>query len=216
VITSADTPSPDQLDAWVTSARLSPFRAATGDDDDDAIALYVWNARIAGACIEVIHHVEVLVRNAFHRQLTAGQPAAGLRSWLIDPDVLRAAELSAVEAAVGRVRRLRKPVTEDRVVASLPLSFWARLVGTAYSELWVSTLHRALPHGSGSRRDVAGQANRVAQLRNDIAHHKALLHVPLAERHRDLLALAAAVDPAASTWIGGISQVDALLARSPR
>lgn len=208
-------PSPNQVSSWISLARLAPFLDATYADHLAATELYVWNARLSSACIEATHHVEVLVRNAIHRQLKADQPEHGLRSWLIDADVLQPGELGAVEAAVMRIRRLHKPVIDDRVVAGLPLSFWARLVGTHYKELWKSTLHHAFPHGSGNRKDVAGQLNRVSQLRNDIAHHKSILDVPVAERHRDLLDLAAAVDPAAAEWIVGISQVEAVLAEAP-
>lgn len=213
--TSSRNPSAAEIEAWIGPARMAPFVVATIGDEGAALALYVWNARLAGDLIEMIHHVEVLVRNAVHRQLRAAQPAGGLRSWLIDPAVLRAAEVSVVEAAIGRIGRLRRPVTEDRVLAGLPLSFWARLVGTSYSDLWVATLHRAFPAGSGSRRDAAGQLNRISQLRNDIAHHKSLLHVAAADRHDDLLRLAGAVDPAAAAWIGGISRVPATLASAP-
>jgi hypothetical protein len=207
--------SPEQADAWITHRRLAPYLDAAHGDRFAATELYVWNARLSAVCIEVIHHVEVLVRNVIHRQLQVDQTDDGLRSWLIDPMVLKPSELHAVDAAIMRIRRLHKPVTADRVVAGLQLSFWARLVGTRYDELWKLTLHCAFPHGAGNRRAIAGQLNRISQLRNDIAHHKSLLDVPVADRHADLSALAAAVDPAAAEWIAGISQVEAVLARLP-
>ncbi|HEV7773530.1 MAG TPA: hypothetical protein VGO48_09630 [Conexibacter sp.] len=106
-------------------------------------------------------------------------------------------------------------MSDDRVVAALPLSFWPRMVDTNYEDLWMTRLHHAFPHSSGLRKAVAGPLNRMAHLRNDIAHHKSLLGVPVAERQRDLLGLAAAVDPAAAGWIAGISQVEAMLAQTP-
>lgn len=165
--------------------------------------------------METIHHVEVLVHNAIDRQLATSRPAGNLRRWLTDPDVLNAGELRAVEDAITRLRRLGRPVTTHRVVAGLPLSFWARLIGSRYDELWKASLHRAFSHGSGSRRDVAGQLNRISHLRNEIAHHKSLLDVPVADRYRDLLDLAAAIDPAAAAWIGALSRVGAVLAEAP-
>ena len=207
--------SSEQAALWITRLRLTPYLDATDGDSSAAIELYVWNARLSAACIEVIHHVEVLVRNAIHRQLRADQLENGLRSWLVDSTVLKPGELHAVDAAIMRIRRLHKPVTADGVVAGLQLSFWARLLGTRYDEIWKSTLHRAFPHGSGNRRDIAGPLNRVSALRNDIAHHKSLLDVPVAERHADLLTLAAAVDPAAAAWIGEISRVETLLSQAP-
>ncbi|HXE46012.1 MAG TPA: hypothetical protein VN635_12550 [Conexibacter sp.] len=52
-------------------------------------------------------------------------------------------------------------------------------------------------------------------MRNDIAHHHSLLDVPVEARYRDLLDLAAAVDPAAAAWIEGISRVADVLAEAP-
>lgn len=206
----------EQTAAWIAPARLSSFLEAAGGEHRSAIALYVWNARLASACGEAIHHVEVLVRNAIHHCLKAGQPDDGLHSWLVDPEMLRAPEMTAVGNVITRLRRRRKRVTDDRVVAALPLTFWPRVVGTNYEDLWMTRLHHAFPHSSGLRKDIAGPLNRMAHLRNDIAHHKSLLDVSVADRHADLLQLAAAVDPAAAEWIGEISQLEALLSQAPR
>jgi hypothetical protein len=208
-------PSPAQADRWITPARLAPFLEAARADRHVAADLYVWNARLSGACMEVIHHVEVLVRNAIHRRLSRDEPKDRVRSWLVEPAVLKPGELKAVEDAVARIRRLGRPVTCARVVAGLPLSFWTRLVGIRYDELWKSSLHNAFPHGSGTRRDIAGQLNRISQLRNDIAHHQPIIGIPVEDRHQDMLELATAVDPAAAAWIGRLSRVPELLAQAP-
>jgi hypothetical protein len=207
--------SREQAGAWIAPARLSFYLDAAHGEHQSAVALYVWHGRLSSVCGEVIHHVEVLVRNAIHQQLKAGQPENGLHSWLADPEVLRPTELTAVGNVITRVRRRGRQVTDDRVVAGLPLSFWSRVVGTSYEDLWTTRLHHAFAHGSGVRREVAGPVNRMAHLRNDIAHHKSLLDVRVADRHADMLALAAAVDPAAAEWIAGISQVDAVLSQVP-
>lgn len=205
-----------EIDRWITHARLAPYLHVAGAADPDLAArLYVSNARLASAFMETIHHVEVLVRNAIDRQLAVSQPPDGLRSWLVDPDVLQPGELRAVQGAIVRIRRLGKSATTHRVIAGLPLSFWARLTGTGYEELWKASIHRAFPHSSGLRKDVAGPLNRVSQMRNDIAHHQSLIEVPVEARHRDLLHLAAAVDPAAASWIAALSRVNEVLATMP-
>lgn len=208
--------SSTEIDRWITRARLAPYLNVAGAANTGlATRLYVWNARLAGACIETIHHVEVLVRNAIDHQLAASQSADGLRSWLIDPDILKPGELGVVQETVTRIRRLGKPATTHRVVAGLPLSFWARLTGTSYEELWKSSLHHAFPNSSGLRKDVAGPLNRISQVRNVVAHHQSLIDAPVEARHRDMLALAAAVDPAAATWIEAMSRVPEVLAEAP-
>lgn len=204
-----------QIAGWVSEARFNPFLAAVSGDHDAAMALYVWNARVASAFFEVIHHVEVLVRNAMHRELSAAEHRGSLRSWLIDPSVLARGDLAVVEETIARVRQRGKRVTDNRVVATLSFGFWASLVGKNYDELWKSCLHLAFPHGSGLRRDVAGPLNRICQLRNGVAHHEAIFSLPVADRHQETLKLAGDVDPAAAAWIGQISQVPTLLAAPP-
>jgi hypothetical protein len=205
-----------QADHWITPARLVPYRDVASTDGHAAVDLYLWNVRLSSACLEVIHHVEVLVRNAIHRQLSRDEVDDNVRSWLVDPAVLRPGELNAVEHTIARMRLLRRPVTRAGVVAALPLSFWTRLLGRSYEDLWKSSLHHAFAHGAGLRKDVAGQLNRMSQLRNDIAHHQPIIGTPVADRHQDMLAIAAAVDPAAADWIAGISRVSDLLSQVPR
>jgi hypothetical protein len=207
-------PSPEQLDAWVATARFAPFLAASADDHAAAMQLYVWNARLASAFFEVIHHVEVLVRNAMHRELKAAEPVGSLRSWLIDPKVLAKGDLAVVERTITRLKERGKPITDNRVVATLGFGFWTGLIGKQYDELWKATLHRAFPN-TGLRRDVAGPLNRIWQLRNSVAHHEAIFDLPLANRYRDTIGLAEAIDPSAAAWIAGISQLPEVLARRP-
>jgi hypothetical protein len=203
--TKALEPSQQQVDSWIAAPRFEPFFVAASYDQAKATQLYVWNARLASACFEVIHHLEVLVRNAMHRELKADEHDGTLRSWLIDPKFLKHDELRAVEDTVARIKKRRRSVTENRVIGGMSFGFWPSLVGTSYDELWKATLHRAFPHGSGKRRDVAGPLNRVWQLRNNVAHHEAIFQLPIA----------AAIDPDAGRWIAGTSQVLDVLSQRP-
>jgi len=206
---------PAHTDAWISPLRFKPFLAATAGDHARAVTLYEWNAQLAGALLETFAHTEVLVRNAIHAQLRAGRPANALRSWLLDPDVLGEVELKRVEEVVARLKGAKKQPTEDRVLAGLSMGFWTGILGRRYEELWRQSLRHAFPHGDGTRNQAAGCLNRVVTLRNRVAHHEALISEPVTDRHNDALALAAAIDPYAKTWIDGISRVPALVAARP-
>ena len=77
-----------ELERLVSVERFAPFRRATSHPEA-AVALYTWNAQVAGAFAELLHHVEVLVRNAIHNQLTTlhsqapGRPAN--KAWFGEP-----------------------------------------------------------------------------------------------------------------------------------
>lgn len=67
-------------ESWVSKRRLEPYMKQTAGNQELAWDLYEWNAEISAALFEVIHHVEVLVRNAMMRQLEALHPLVPLES----------------------------------------------------------------------------------------------------------------------------------------
>ena len=203
-----------QLGRWLSDRRVAPYLAATGDVAAKARDLYEWNGRLVGALFEVVAHVEVLVRNAIHDQMKSATPDNALHSWLTDADLLQDKQIQAVQDAVARLKRSKKPPTEDRVVAGLYFSFWAAMLGTAYEELWRRSLAKAFPNAD-NRNQLAGPLNQLVQLRNKLAHHEALIDEPVAEHLDRALFVAATVDEDAKTWIAGTSRVLDVLGERP-
>jgi hypothetical protein len=212
---TATSPTTSEASRWISAPRFAPFILEGDGGHARAVKLYEWDGALAAACLEVVRNVEVLLRNSIHAELRSTRPSNALRSWLLDPDLLDAGELGRVNEAIAHAKRSKHELTEDRVVAALPFGFWARLLGTRYEELWRHTLRAAFPNGDGTRRQIAGFVNRIAQFRNRLAHHESLLDQPVADRHRDMLSLAAAISGPASTWIGARSRVPRLLAARP-
>ena len=54
----------------ISVERFATYRLVTASAED-AMRLYEWNAHISGAFAELLHHVEILVRNTMHDALTA-------------------------------------------------------------------------------------------------------------------------------------------------
>lgn len=54
----------------LSTARLSSYMSVTGADLSNALDLYLWNGRAASAFLVLLGDVEVIVRNAWHEQLT--------------------------------------------------------------------------------------------------------------------------------------------------
>ena len=81
------TPSPTPVIGALSHARLSSYRAffaATGDSE--LLGLYAWNEELSACLFRTISLVEVVLRNQFHRQLSAhygvnGSP--GSRDWYL-------------------------------------------------------------------------------------------------------------------------------------
>src|SRR4051794_19416028 len=102
---------------------------ARGSRYADAVALYEWNVRVSAAFLEILCHLEVLLRNAIDEQFPATERHTALSIsdpgvWLCDPATLTIESREKVIDAIGRLQRERKRPTRDRVIASLSFGFW--------------------------------------------------------------------------------------------
>jgi hypothetical protein len=208
------------LERRLSVERLGPYRRAVDDDLGAAIALYEWNAEAAAALWVTLGHVEVLVRNAMHEQLTRWSAAEfDQPRWYLDP-TRRLAEIARRDIADARRRATRtgQPETPGRVVAELTLGFWRYLLAARYERaLWLTCLRPAFPGiaGRGMRRDVHDALADLHVLRNRIAHHEPVHNRPLKHLHRTALSVAEWVCPDTRRWIEARSLVEPVLAARP-
>jgi hypothetical protein len=190
-----------QAIAWLSEARYDRFREACGGDHASAIDLYEWHAVLAMASFGLIHHFEILVRNAVDGRLGEGQPETPIKdTWLVDFGVLQPLGIRRVIDAIGRLGR-GEPVTRGRLVAGLSFSFWADLFGHRYEELWRHRLCAAFPHGVSTRKDLSSRMRRIQLFRNRIAHHDSLLDQNVPALVDDMLEIAGWIDPDARGWL---------------
>ena len=201
---------------WITDARFAPDLAESCDDYDDALSLYVWNARVSAAAFETLHHVEVLVRNSIDVQFGPVDPSARPEdTWLDDPSMLIGPARDRVRATIDRIVRDGKRPTRGRVVAGLSFGFWRALFDKKYQQLWNTHLHRAFPAGSGDRSEVAALMSNLVPFRNRLAHHETIVRRPIAQHYAEMLTLAGLVDADAQTWIESVSRVKSVLRDRP-
>jgi hypothetical protein len=210
----------EQVASWVGETRFQRYLDARDGQHERAVALYIWNARISAAFLEVLCHLEVLFRNAIDQQFPDSAPGAPLsildsNVWLCDPVILTPESREKVNEAITRLQSERKRPTRGRVVASLSFGFWQALFSAVYEDLWRSTLFGAFPNGDGSRREIASLAVSILHFRNRIAHHEAIFFSDLSTRHDQILRLAGAIDAEAGRYIRGVSSVEALLRGRP-
>jgi hypothetical protein len=203
--------------AWITAVRLAPYLDEMGGDHEQAVALYIWNARISAAMFETLHHVEVLLRNAIDSQFAPVDAAASPQeTWLENPSILNERSRQRVRETIARIRREHQTPTRGRVVAGLSFGFWRALFDRKNSALWVSHLHRAFPAGSGDRAEVARLMSGLVPFRNRLAHHETIVRRPIKTHYDELLTLAGLIDPSARDWIEGVSRVEETLNARPR
>jgi hypothetical protein len=116
------------------------------------VAVYEWHAELTVASFGLLHHFEVLLRNAIDHALGAGQPQTTIKdTWLLDFATLQPDAIKQVIIAIERLEE-GKLVTHGRVVAGLSFGFWAWLFGRRYEELWRHRLRGVFPHGALTAR----------------------------------------------------------------
>ncbi|MET9028175.1 Abi family protein [Nocardia sp. NPDC004168] len=196
--------------AWVSSERFADFLEAADEDMDGARALYEWNASISSALFEVIHHVEVLIRNAIIESLNA-VPLSDVEV----PGTPWVQQAALIEEVKGRLKKSRKELSVHRIVAGVTFGFWATMFDTEFESLWRSSLRMAFKNSPGDRKSVGGVMQNVNVLRNLIAHHGSLLKLDPEIEFEKLAQLAGWVDPEAEIWIRGLERVSAIAKRRP-
>lgn len=212
--------SPVLLERRLSVERFAPYRSAVSGDPARAVALYEWNANVGAAFWATLGHVEVLVRNAMHEQLTAWSTARyGQPLWYLDPGrVLTQEARNDVTSARQRAIRNGRAETAGRVVAELNFGFWRFLLAARYERtLWLPCLRSAFPQlrGRGTRRDVHARLARLHDLRNRIAHHEPIHNRPLADLHAAAMTVAGWVCVDTGGWIAACSEVTTLVNARP-
>jgi len=194
------------VEAHLTAPRVATYVDACDGDLNQALLLYKWNARIAGALWEALGHGEVLLRNAIHDTLTTRhQHRRQPGYWFDNPrHELDNRAHDEIDAAKRRARRgiSSEAVPPGKLVAELPFGFWRYLLAKRYSPtLWPAIRH-AFPHLPGrNRARLERPVIHLHQLRNRITHHEPLIRENLPARLADLEYVLDAIDPALRRWI---------------
>ena len=178
-----------QLERLISIERFATFRHAE-PDPDVAAALYTWNAQVTGAFAELLHHVEVLTRNAMHNQLTALHAQAPMRpaykAWFDEPDWAKHhwfdthAKKAITKAAERAGHRPNNP-RPGKVIAALNFGFWRYLTSPRYEQgFWTPALDHAFNAPGATpqdrRRTVEKQLVFLHKLRNRISHCEPIIH----------------------------------------
>ncbi|MPY82209.1 MAG: hypothetical protein GEV00_02615 [Actinophytocola sp.] len=204
------------LESWFSTDRVAPYRDTCNGDGDQAAALYAWNAELSAAMWHTLGHVEVLVRNALHRELsTWSRHRYGTDRWY-----LKIARLISdntrldINTARRRATRNGRAETAGRVVAELNLGFWRYVLARRYDgTLWRYCMFRAFP---GKRRaDVERAVANLHVLRNRIGHHEPIHNRPIGELLTLALRVASWTNLAAGDWIAAGDTARELLAKRP-
>lgn len=180
-----------RIEPSLSPARLQRY-ATSSTVDLDAVVNYFWNIAIADSLYCCLNLVEIALRNALHRTLTAH---FGAPNWYDHQGLLEPEQARQVGVAKQQIRNLGRPVTPDRVVATLAFGFWVTILSRNYdARLWranrAANLRYAFPRVPKSLRQrvaIHARYNDIRELRNSAYHHEPLFDDPrLLLRHADV------------------------------
>jgi len=207
----------DQLRPTISSDRLGTYLTAAGFDNDRALRLYVWNAKIGEAFHFSIQAVEVGLRNCINAALCA---QFGADWWDADDFLALIDHERKKDLTTAKQRIANRGVTlcTAQVVANLSFGFWVGMLQPRYNpNLWSRQLRVAfskLPDDK-NRYDLAASAKQVADLRNRIWHHEPVFRMSLADEFRQVMIVLGWICPIKAKWVRENSAVMALLRQRP-
>lgn len=181
----------------ISPARISRYERACEGNLRQTIDLYSLNAKLSQALYMNIQIWEVTLRNKLNAFLCWKYGA----EWPYDDKravrSLQNNDKRRLSEAIDRQSQARKTkrVPTDAIVADLSAGFWVSLLTKSYEIpfVWRHNLTRVFPNAPGLTREEASQAaGALLDLRNRIAHHEPIYHLPLSERRQTLSAQIAA------------------------
>jgi hypothetical protein len=201
--------------ASLSEPRFATYLTKGGGDEGYALALYLYNARVAKAFMFPLGVVEVTLRNAIDALLVTRH---GL-TWHLQPDfrnnVLMPKGVDTVNKAIARAGF---GATRGQVVAELTFDFWSNLLRPDYGDLWRTGLNIVFPNISRAttRHDVQMMAKAINKFRNRIAHHEPILDLNVTDIHAKIVELASLRCAETAAWLKHHSTVSTVIRTRPR
>ena len=203
----------------LSTVRLSSYMSVTGADLSNALELYVWNGRAASAFLALLGDVEVIIRNAWHEQLTLLSTTMNQTEFWCENQfgLLRENSILHIEAARQRLLQRGRTPAMNQMVAELNFGFWRFLVAKQYrTTLWPLAGKYAFPNIDPSQiQELSTVMGRLHDLRNRIAHHEPIHMRNLDRDFADCLWVIGGVCLTTRQWVESNSGVAGVLQERP-
>lgn len=209
---------PAQIEATLSSARLSTYRGCTASLDD-ALVLYAWNAQVSASLMLPSHFVEVSTRNAVSEVLTQVYGPQWPWDQGFELSLPNPAKMYSPRRDLTTTRS--KHTSSGHVIADLRFAFWGSLFTSRHHHrLWQNRIHTVFPNAlTGDekqlRTSIYRDLDEIRRLRNRIAHHEPIMTRSLSldlERMTTLVGLRSACTRA---WLDAMETVTTQIAQRP-
>ena len=196
-----------QLEVAISPDRLLPYRRA-GGRNVDVFARYLWNMALSEALHPALKCYEIALRNSIHNAATGH---FGTDMWFdlrlnSDPNQ-HAVKAGILANARKELTKPPQPPDAGRIVAALTLGFWTFFANKSYEQnFWNPLAKDIFPYAPSHmlfRKTMAPRLQRIAYLRNRVAHHEPIWNWPQLRRdHGWVLQTLAWISPEMHTLAG--------------
>ncbi|MER9253965.1 Abi family protein [Mesorhizobium sp. M0598] len=186
----------------LSSPRFGTYLGASNSNEKGALQLYQWNAKISQSLYIYLQSWEICLRNKmndfFIWKYREGWPykhGEFVRN-------LKGDDRRRLDETIRRQERDRgvRPVSTSVVVSDLSAGFWVSQLSANYNHYsWRYNLAKVFAHDADLDRAAAWTiCDELLTLRNRVAHHEPVFHLPLDDRRDKLARIVAAMCPATS------------------
>jgi Abi-like protein len=201
----------------MSKRRFETYLHAAGYNEQRALNLYLWNAKLGASFHIPIQVVEVSLRNRVNHALMSefGQ------DWWKDErfiSIIDRERMHDLEVVKTRISKKKLTLDTDQIVAGLSFGFWVSLMHKKYNpSLWGKHLQSSfsdLPV-SETRQRVFELGGQISRLRNRISHHEPLLRTNVLQEYSDMLMYISWLCPDTAIWVKPHCDVPKIVRQKP-
>jgi hypothetical protein len=204
-----------ELRRAISLPRIERYDLLAGGDAALAMRFYHWNSALSEALHCPLLSLEITLRNAINERLRAKLGD----TWYEHPSaVLSKLHLQQIQDAKTSLRSARKKPSPQNVVSKLTFGFWVGLFSSRYeTTLWRDHLRWIFERAPSPliRSTVHQRLERARHLRNRVAHHEPILHLPLEDEYCSIMRLIEWLCLATALYTARQSHFESVLNRRP-
>lgn len=185
--------------------RMERYFSLYPDDESKAIRHYECNLKLSEAMYVPLSVLEVTLRNALSRELSA---MAQRDDWYsIFPNTPGLSTLNYyVTKAIKQISGRHEQITPSKVIAELTLGFWVSLLNSEYERILWKDLRRAfpfMPKAVRKRKNVSAPLNRFRAFRNRVYHNESICWniSRVAEIHKEMMEVLGWMNKDVPKWL---------------
>ena len=157
----------------LSEPRMTKYLLRADGDEAYAIALYLYNTRLAQAFLFPIAVTEVVFRNAVDETLIGEFGENWYEDGEFRDQILTEKSLTALDRVIDRVGIDYR----GKVISGLTFDFWSNLFREDYDEFWEEHVSATFPVLSTDDewKEIRELAIQINRFRNRVAHHEPII-----------------------------------------